>query len=127
MLKYPKITGVITALCWLMLVVFVGLTEVFNYYMESMKIGVYVFIALLVLFHGYFVLYFLKNKTKIENLQNDYIKTLKPDKPLRFCPSDSELMKEYELGKQKKPTEAKPVIQEKVDQDTNEDSEEIML
>lgn len=49
----------------------------------------------LVLLHGYFFFFYLKNKKKVEALKEEYITTLKPDKPLRFCPSDDELIKKH--------------------------------
>ena len=48
---------------------------------------------LLILLNGYFIYCYNKNKLKIKDLKNQYIETLKPDKPLRFCPSDEELVK----------------------------------
>ena len=65
---------------------------------------------LLILLNGYFIYYYNKNKLKIKDLQAQYIETLKPDKPLRFCPSDEELVKMHQSNQ-------KQVVQEQITQE----------
>ena len=59
-------------------------------------VSAFVVCGLLIIFHVYFIYSLLKNKAKVDVLKEQYIDTLKPDKPLRFCPSDDELMKKHQ-------------------------------
>lgn len=49
-------------------------------------------ILLVGVYFYYFYLYF-KNKKKVELLKQEYLDSLKPTKPLLFCPTDEELVK----------------------------------
>lgn len=83
--------------------------------------------SLLILLNGYFVYYYNKNKKKIMDLQRQYIDTLKPDKPLRFCPSDDELMKRHieqkSLTIEENNAEQNGFVEEENTQEENEELE----
>ncbi len=44
----------------------------------------------------YFLYLYFHNKKKVLALKQEYLNTLKPKFPLRFCPSDTELLKAYD-------------------------------
>lgn len=59
------------------------------------------FLFLIITFHIYLLVSFVKNRKRIAILKEQYINSLKPAEPLRFCPSDEELVKMHQ--------EARPV------------------
>ena len=44
----------------------------------------------------YFFVSYYKNRGVVKKLQDEYINSLRPKVPLRFCASDSELLKTYD-------------------------------
>lgn len=71
------------------------LMEVFEFSETIFKVLSIVFLVLIISFHIWFLVSYVKNRKKVKLLQDQYIKSLKPTSPLRFCPSDEELMKSH--------------------------------
>ena len=84
---------------------------------------------------AYFVWEYVRNKKEIIKIRQEYLDSFKPEKPLRYCPSDEELLDKYKKGiikdkdlevlKSEKLTNlAKAKLEEK--QKENEDEELVM-
>ena len=71
-------------------------------------------------FHIYFAVLFIRNRKRILALEKQYIESLKPKEPLRFCPTDDELMQSYMDSKSTQTKENSP-------QTKNEDAKEKTL
>lgn len=117
-LNKGKILAITSFGLWLLLVLHLLAYEVFGFnYILFTATGILSLVATVV-FHVWFMLSYFKNHKKVRDLQDQYIETLKPEKPLRFCPSDEELVKKHQ----------EKLHQEKENkQNTNEDSFEMEL
>lgn len=80
---------------WLCGALFFVLYEISNIRQAWLVVFGIVTIVLLVALHAFYFYIYFKNKNKVRELQQKYLDSLKPDKPLRFCDSDEELMKKY--------------------------------
>lgn len=47
---------------------------------------------------AYFVWEYVRNKKEIIKIRQEYLDSFKPEKPLRYCPSDEELLDKYKKG-----------------------------
>ena len=108
-------------LLWISLIFHIIALEIVGLTIDSLIVTSIITIALLVLIYSYFTYYYLSNKGKINRLKEQYLDSLKPKKPLRFCPTDDELLARYEKSKTYK-------LQQKIEvQATEEENEEIEM
>ena len=125
MLKNWKFTGTILSALWLVFAWHIVAIELVHLnYVLWLTIGCIVAV-MIVAFHVYFLWYYFKNKGKIARLQQEYIETLKPDKPLRFCPTDEELMKAHlhQLSGEDKKTQTQTSETKEKPEKENDDEE----
>lgn len=95
MFKLFKPLMVISFILWASLIFHLVGLEIIGFMVEPMIVTGLITIVLLVIVYAYFIYFYVKNKKKINDLKRQYLESLKPDKPLRFCPSDEELLKRY--------------------------------
>ena len=124
-MKKGKLLSVLAILFWLLLIVSLFMLEFLFPGQEVFVIITIVFLVFVGVFNSWFIYTCLKSKKKIEELQQQYVDTLKPDSPLRFCPSDNELMENHLL--QKTNTQVVDVTNEEEKEITKEDSEEMEI
>lgn len=121
-----KLLSILATLIWLIFVISILMLELLMMDSEVWTILCIVSAVGLVAYYGWFVYHCLKNKNKVELLQQQYIETLKPDKPLRFCPTDDELMVKHFENKEKSNLDKQGDFV-KHQNNTNEDSEEMEI
>ena len=98
MLKNWKIVASISTALWIIFILHIIAIEVIHLEETTWVITGAIVAGCLVGFHVYFIYVYLKNLRRVKDLQEQYIETLKPVKPLRFCPSDDELVgRHYEM------------------------------
>jgi len=95
MFKHWKIASGVVGALWILFAWHFIALEVINLDSTVWVITGTINMIALIFFHAYFIYMYTKNKKKVMDLKEQYIETLKPDKPLRFCPSDDELMKRH--------------------------------
>ena len=66
-----------------------------------------------------------EEQERIEKMKRDYLDSLKPDKPLRFCPSDEELLRRFKFDEKNKTISKPKEVAEIVDESTEEDEIEM--
>lgn len=119
MFKFYKPMLIASCLLWTAFIFHVLALEVFGLLVDTLLVSGIITIVLLVLNYSFFVYYYFKNKTKINNLKKQYLDSLKPDKPLRFCPTDEELLRKYQEQEKNR-----NLNQEKTKEDDFEDTDE---
>lgn len=87
--------GAALLLLWGLLALNIILLEVFSFAQTIFIVTGAILLGGLVVFYLYYFYCYFKKHKKVLELQDEYVETLKPDKPLRFCPTDEELMKSY--------------------------------
>lgn len=123
-MKLIKPMMVIACVLWISLILHIFFLEIIGFRMEDMMVTGIITISLLVMFYIYYFYLYFKNKQKVAKLKQEYLDSLKPTKPLLFCPTDEELEKKYygaNLTKQKKQKALTKVEEE------NTDDEELVM
>ena len=90
-----KLFIVVDVLMWLALIL--SLTAVEILHLDSL-VWVVLWISSLLMvacLHVFLLIVFIKNKSRIAQLKDRYIESIKPAQPLRFCPSDEDLVKTH--------------------------------
>ena len=125
MINKSKIICIVDLALWLMLVVHIILLEFMQIEAGFFKVSAIITLVLVGLLHIWFVYTFFKNHKKVIMLQDQYVETLKPKAPLRFCPTDEELMKKHQ--EKIYVSQAPQEKLEKKEENTNEDSLELEM
>lgn len=81
-----------------------------------------IFLCLIIVSHICLLTAFIKNRKRIAILKDQYIESIKPAQPLRFCPSDEELVKAHQEVRIVKVNQPKENIK-KVTQEKTQDEE----
>ena len=95
MIKNTKVFSALTIFFWSTLIIEIALIELSNINIITMLVPLIVSsigtITLLIIFE----VSHRKAKPKVNSLKNEYLESIKPKQPLRFCASDDELLKAY--------------------------------
>lgn len=117
--------GPVILTLWALIILHIVIIELLKIDLTIFNITAFLVLGCLMTVHIWFLYVYLKNHKKVQELQDQYVETLKPDKPLRFCPTDDELMKRHfenvnsvEQIKQQGSTKEEP--QENTDDDSLE-------
>lgn len=126
MIKHYKLFSILIIVGWAMLAWSIVAIELIHLD-STLWVGVGVASGLLlILLHGGFIYVYSKSKKKILGLQEQYIETLKPDAPLRFCPSDEELVMAYR-NKEEAMSSEPETIESKIEESVNQNDEPEMI
>lgn len=93
-----KVLLFVGAISWLALIVEVFCLELADVLFEDMAV---LFVITLLFVIGFMVLFvydYYKGKKDILKIRKEYLECFKPEKPLRYCPSDKELLDSYKKG-----------------------------
>lgn len=88
-----KLIAITNIVLWTLLIVHLIIFEILRIDSIVFVITGCVVLLGIVLRNGLFLYGYFKSHKKVLELQDEYIETLKPEKPLRFCPSDEELIR----------------------------------
>ena len=110
-----KLFMLVNILAWLMLLIGIIALEAVHLDPVVWMIVSIVSLIVVVFLHVYLLVVYVKNRKRIERLKEQYVDTMKPKQPLRFCPTDEELVKSY--------YESKNVISQSNDKQTEETEE----
>ena len=99
-----KLMGAMIIISWTMLASYIVAVDLLMLDTASWLVIGILGIAGVVVSQGWFLCAFIKNRKRIASLKDQYLDTLKPQAPLRFCPTDEELMDAYYLSKSKSNT-----------------------
>lgn len=94
-MKHIKPMMIICVVLWLSLILHIVLLEGLGLTQNDLMPTGIITISLLVVFYCYYFYLYFKNKRKVDKLKQEYLDSLKPTKPLLFCPTDEELEKRY--------------------------------
>ena len=97
--KYMTICAYLSNISLLIEVIIIELTDL---KLSDIYPFVVLSLAILVFVISLFFYEYFHNRKAVEKLQEDYLKSLKPKIPLRFCASDTELMEKYNKAKEQK-------------------------
>ena len=95
MIKNLKIFSGLTILFWSTLLIEIALLELTNINIITMLVPLIVSATGTIALLAIFIVNYRKSKPKVKRLKNEYLESLKPKQPLRFCASDDELLKAY--------------------------------
>lgn len=126
MIKHYKLFSIMIALSWVVLAWSVVAMEIIRLSSTPWVVTGIVAGGFLILLHGCFFCVYHKAKKKVAGLQEQYIDTLKPDAPLRFCPSDEELIMAYE-SQEAEVMESQSLAESKIDESVNKIEESEMM
>lgn len=118
-----KILSIVSAVLWCLVIFHIFAYEVWSLNSILLTITGICSLVAVVILHVWFLVVYFKNHKKVLSLQDQYIETLKPEKPLRFCPTDEELMKKH----MEKIHASKNTFEKSIEENTNEDSLESEL
>lgn len=125
MIKHYKLFSILIILGWVMIAWCIVAMEIIQLSSTPWVVTGIVAGGFLILLHGGFIYAYNKAKKQVESLQEQYIDTLKPSAPLRFCPSDDELV--MAVKSQETVTEGVQVeSDEKIDESLNKIEESEM-
>ena len=130
-----KILLSVGAISWLALIVEALCLELADILFRDIAVLMIITFLVVIGSLAYFVWEYVRNKKEIIKIRQEYLDSFKPEKPLRYCPSDEELLDKYKKGiikdkdlevlKSEKLTNlAKAKLEEK--QKENEDEELVM-
>ena len=102
MFKFYKPLLISMVVLWFIFIFHIIGLEVLLFTINQLLLSGVLTLILLLLVHIIFITYYIKNKKKIKKLKQQYLVSLKPDKPLRFCPTDNELLKSYKEQEKRK-------------------------
>lgn len=124
MFKFYKPMMIISSLLWISFIFHIVLLEIIGLIIDKLLVTGVITIVLLIFIYAYFIYYYFKNKPRIKKLKEQYLDSLKPDKPLRFCPTDDELLRKYKEQEKTGQFEYR-IDKEEIKEDTDEDEIEM--
>ena len=120
--------AILLSLLWGLLLVDFMMLEAFDFGQTILIVMGGVLLGLIALFYLWFFVCYIRNHKNVIKLQDKYVDSLKPDKPLRFCPTDDELVaKYYEAQTADTNSITQSDERENEDGNTNEEQEELEL
>ena len=132
MFKLFKLLMVLSFILWASLIFHIIGLEVVGLMVEPLIVTGVITMVLLVIVYAYFIYFYVKNKKKINDLKKQYLESLKPDKPLRFCPTDEELLQKYKSQEKLRHkvqllTKEEEHISTEEDEEMEEETEEVTI
>lgn len=123
MLSRGKLFSILSVCLWTLFIVCLVMLEFVFADADLWVVLSIVSASAVLVFNAMFVFVYIKNRKKVELLQDQYIDSLKPKAPLRFCPPDEELVNDY-LTNAKSNNDSHKTNEEQI-KTTNEDSVEL--
>lgn len=99
MFKNTRVMCGIIAISWGSLLVEMFILELSDISVLTMLAPIILSAVITVTFLTLFIANYYKNRKSVEKLKDEYLEGLKPKNPLRFCPSDDELLKMYKADR----------------------------
>ena len=99
MFKNTRVMSGIIAISWGSLLIELIVLELSNLSITAMLAPIILSAVITITFLTLFIMNYYKNRKSVEKLKDEYLEGLKPKNPLRFCPSDDELLKMYKANK----------------------------
>lgn len=90
-----KLFVILNVIAWMLLISCIVAAELLLLNQSMWEIVGGVALALIVSLHLYLFYSIAKNRKRINLLKEQYINSLKPVAPIRFCPTDEELIEQY--------------------------------
>jgi len=121
------LTAFLSVLSWGLVALYVVAVEVLRLDASSWLVLGIIGLVAVVAVHLYIVYVIIKNRKRILMLQDQYVETFKPDAPLRFCPTDEQLMKAYVESRQEQTKNQADKKEENTEEKTQSEEEELEM
>ena len=93
-----KILLTFTFFSWISIFILILCLEVFEVLIGDILVLLVIFGLTSLASIGYLIYNYYANRNKIKADRQKYLNSLKPKTPLRYCPSDDELLNKYKAG-----------------------------
>ena len=95
MFKNTRVISGLIVFFWLTLIIEFIVLELTNISIMTLLIPILISLSGVTTLLILFISNYYKSKQSVANLKQEYLESLKPKTPLRFCASDDELLKAY--------------------------------